>query len=327
MISSCICISFTVFILLTSWLWIPFIIITSPAWLLALFIVYSCLKFFGFWGRVLWVQYEMYEWLMFRSDKPRRYLWKKFYNFVYWLEPSEDLQMINYGYASYTESGQTLNLPQEMKPEQFSYQLYDYIFTSLSTIAKGKTVLDLCCGRGAGLSYLHKTYENDKSIGVDFCNKNIKACKKLHKSNSIQFILADAEKLPLANESVDVIICIEASHCFGNFKGVLSEVERVLRKKGIFLLADFVGNSDKDEYESNFRNFLKLVDKKDISENVLTALKLDTERRLRLIERKVPFLLQRLMYRVSGVEGSSIYNQLEAGDTLYLAYCFVKEDN
>jgi ubiquinone/menaquinone biosynthesis C-methylase UbiE len=288
--------------------------------------VYSGLKFFGFWGRVLWVQYEVYEWIMFRSDKPRRYLWRKFYNFIYWIEPSEDLQMINYGYASYSEFGKTLNLPQEIKSEQFSYQLYDYTYTSLYNIGKGKRVLDLCCGRGSGLAYLHKTYENESSIGIDFSNKNIELCKKFHKSTPIKFILADAEKLPIANDSIDVIICIESSHCFGNFKGVLNEVERVLSKKGIFLLADFVGNSDKDDYESNFRNFLKLVDKKDISENVLTALKLDTERRIKLIEKKVPFLLKRLMYRVSGIEGSSIYNQIEAGDALYLAYCFVKED-
>ena len=326
MISSCFCVSFTVFVFLTSWLWIPVILITSPAWLLAMFIVYSCLKFFGFWGRVLWVQYEVYEWIMFRSDKPRRYLWRKFYNFIYWIEPSEELQMINYGYASYTESGKTLNLPQEMKAEQFSYQLYDYIFNSFYNVGKGKTVLDLCCGRGAGIAYLHKTYENRSSIGIDFSNRNIELCKKFQKSNSIKFTLADAEKLPLDNESVDVVICIESSHCFGNFKGVLNEVQRVLSKKGVFLLADFVGNSDKEDYESNFRDFLKLVDKKDISENVLTALKLDTERRIKLIDRKVPFLMQRLMYRVAGIEGSSIYNQIEAGDTLYLAYCFVKED-
>ena len=87
MISSCFCVSFTVLVLLTSWLWIPVIIVTSPAWILAMFIVYSGLKFFGFWGRVLWVQYEVYEWIMFRSDKPRRYLWRKFYNFIYWIEP------------------------------------------------------------------------------------------------------------------------------------------------------------------------------------------------------------------------------------------------
>jgi ubiquinone/menaquinone biosynthesis C-methylase UbiE len=313
-------------ILLTSWLWVPLIILTSPAWALGLFLVYSCLKFFGFWGRVLWIQYEMYEWLMFRSDKPRRYLWKKFYNFIYWLEPSEDLQMINYGYASYSESGNTLNLPLEMKAEQFSYQLYDYLYSTLASQGKEKTVLDLGCGRGAGLMYIHRNYSSKKSIGIDFSSQNIRFCKKYSKMNNLEFFLADAEKLPLEDQSVDVVLCVESSHCFGNFKAVLTEVRRVLRNKGVFLLADFVGNGDLKEYEAEFKDFLEIVDRKDISENVLNALKLDSERRIALIEKKVPFLLRRIMFRVSGVEGSSIYNQLEAGDALYLAYYFVKSD-
>lgn len=325
MINSCFCMSCALAVILTSWLWIPFFVITSPIWILSILCVYLTLKFCGFWGKVLRIQFEIYEWFMFRSNKPRKYLWKKFYNFINWQFPSDEWQNMNLGYASYTESGKTLELSEDLENERFAYQLYEFLFTGFIEI-KGKNVLvDVGCGRGAGLKFLHVKHQIDKSIGLDFSSKNVQFCKKYNSLSGIQFVLADAEKMPLEDCSVDIVICVESSHCFGNFKGVLGEIERILKPKGVFLLADFVGNADKEEYEENFKNFLKLESRKDVSENVLTALKLDTARRVELIEKRAPFLLQRLMMRVAGIEGSTIYNQLEAGDTIYVAYHFTKE--
>ena len=325
MFNSCFCMSCGLAVILTSWLWIPLIVLTSPVWVLSMLIVYSTLKFFGFWGKVLRVQYEVYEWLMFRSNKPRRYLWRRFYNFINWQFPGDELQNMNLGYASYTESGKTLELSDDLENERFSYQLYDFLVTEFVEKKEKVVLVDVGCGRGAGLKFLHRKYHFDKSIGVDFSCKNIQFCKKHNGLPGIQFVFGDGEKLALDDSSVDVVICVESSHCFGNLKGVLSEVSRVLKPKGVFLLADFVGNADKEEYEKDFKGFFRLESRKDISENVLTALKLDTQRRIDLIEKKAPFLLQRLMMRVAGIEGSTIYNQLEAGDTIYVAYHFAKE--
>merc|ERR1719335_1617700 len=44
--------------------------------------------------------------------------------------------------------------------------------------------------------------------------------------------------LPFADGSMDVVLCIESSHCFADFERFLAEVRRVLRPGGRFSLAD-----------------------------------------------------------------------------------------
>ena len=48
-----------------------------------------------------------------------------------------------------------------------------------------------------------------------------------------------AESLPLGDASVDVLVNVESSHCYGNFQKFIAEVHRVLKVGGVFLFADF----------------------------------------------------------------------------------------
>jgi hypothetical protein len=73
------------------------------------------------------------------------------------------------------------------------------------------------------------------------------------------------------------------------------------------------------------------VKQEDISPNVRHALKLDSKRRVSLIEEKCPkskvliAVLVPLLKKFSGVEGSRIYNELVNRQTVYLGYALKKK--
>ena len=212
--------------------------------------------------------------------------------------------------------------------EKFSYQLYHYIATGFRSIEnyQGKHVLEIGSGRGGGLAFIVQYLKPVSALGIDFSRQQINFCKKNYKIEGLNYSWGDAENLPLKSESVDYIICIESSHCFGNFRTNLSEVKRVLKKGGHYFLADFLSATDRVEYEESFENLFTLVEKKDISENVLASLRIDSKRKIELIN-KAPYWLRRGLKRFAGIEGSTIYNQMEAGDTVYMAYHFINNSD
>lgn len=234
---------------------------------------------------------------------------------------------MNCGYAADTETGKTIELEPDEENERFSFQLYYYICTGFKSIEnyEGKHVVEIGCGRGGGLMFILKHLKPKSALGIDYSRRNLDFCKKNYNDKDLSFSWGDSENLPIKSGSIDYVICIDSSHCFGNLKVSFSEIERILKKNGHFFLSDFIGTADRDDYEDNFEGFLRLVEKKDISENVLISLRLDTKRKVDLIEKHAPFGLQRGLKRFAVVEGSVLYNQLEAGDTLYMAYHFAKE--
>jgi len=64
-------------------------------------------------------------------------------------------------------------------------------------------------------------------------------CRERHRVPGLEFVAGDAEKLPFAAGSFDVVINVEASHCYPAFPRFLAEVARVLRPGEHFAYADF----------------------------------------------------------------------------------------
>ncbi len=115
---------------------------------------------------------------------------------------------------------------------------------ALAKIQEGDVVLDL--GSGAGFdSFLavKKVGINGKVIGVDMTEEMIYKARNLadkYGFKNVEFRLGDIEKLPVENESIDVII----SNCVINlapdkFK-VFKEAYRVLKNKGKMYVSDIV---------------------------------------------------------------------------------------
>jgi 2-polyprenyl-3-methyl-5-hydroxy-6-metoxy-1,4-benzoquinol methylase len=72
------------------------------------------------------------------------------------------------------------------------------------------TLLDLGCGRGAGVGYLSEVFPKAKIMGFDFAEKAIDIAREKYKSNhNLNFKCGDVYKGDFIFESFDYIIMIE----------------------------------------------------------------------------------------------------------------------
>jgi arsenite methyltransferase len=120
--------------------------------------------------------------------------------------------------------------------------------TEFAKIKAGDTVIDL--GSGAGNDAFiarHETGENGKVIGIDFTSAMLERARKnaaVRGFTNVEFIEGDVEKMPVADNTADVIVSNCVLNLIPNKEAVLKEIKRVLKPGGHFSISDIVLEGD-----------------------------------------------------------------------------------
>lgn len=100
---------------------------------------------------------------------------------------------------------------------------------------KINSILDVGCASGMLTNEISKTFLKSKIYGVDIYEDALVFARK--KYPSVNFIVADAHKLPFKTNTFDLTVCYETiEHVVDPLK-VLEEIRRVTKKGGISILA------------------------------------------------------------------------------------------
>ncbi|WP_163798002.1 phthiotriol/phenolphthiotriol dimycocerosates methyltransferase [Mycolicibacterium sediminis] len=247
---------------------------------------------------------------------------KYWYPFLSRRWDAEDVLLINYGY----EEDPPMGLPLEPtdEPHRYSVQLYHQTATQVDLT--GKKVLEVSCGHGGGSSYVMRTLKPAAYTALDINPDGIAFCRTRHQLPNLDFVHGDAQDLPFEDASYDAILNVEASHGYPDFPRFLKEVERVLRPGGHFLYTDFRGKDEFAEWERALAESpLRVESKRIINPQVLRGLDGNSDRYLKLVNGKLPFVFRPFGRLFAGVPGSLMYRELERGGLSYRIYHFVKD--
>ncbi len=107
-----------------------------------------------------------------------------------------------------------------------------YVFAS--QFVRDKEVLDVACGSGYGSAYLISKGAR-RVIGGDRAQEAIAQAIEYYKRDNLEFILLDATKMSIRDDSFDVIVSFETIEHIAEYESFLSECKRVLKDGGTFI--------------------------------------------------------------------------------------------
>jgi ubiquinone/menaquinone biosynthesis C-methylase UbiE len=103
-------------------------------------------------------------------------------------------------------------------------------------------MLDVGCGTGTLLTFVARQSQAELLIGLDYSPVMIRhLCEKIADSPlepRVQALVGDAERLPFADESFDVVTCCNSFHHYPHQAAAIADFRRVLRPDGLLILID-----------------------------------------------------------------------------------------
>jgi ubiquinone/menaquinone biosynthesis C-methylase UbiE len=119
--------------------------------------------------------------------------------------------------------------------------------------ARSARLLDIACGTGAFLAEVKRNYPRLAVTGIDLSAPYLDvARRRLASWSRVALIEANAEALPLAAASVDIVSCVYLFHELPRRarKAVAGEIRRVLKPGGKLVYIDSLQTGDEPDYDA-----------------------------------------------------------------------------
>lgn len=252
-----------------------------------------------------------------RTARGKRLLWRTWYQFLAARYRDPGWTFMNYGYRS--PEGPRLPLDASDEADRSFIQLYDAV--ARGAPLAGRDVLEVGCGRGGGAAYVARAFDPRRVVAVDLSPRAVALCRKRFAHPRLWFEVGDAERLPFGDDSFDVVLNVESSHCYGRFDLFLREVGRVLRPDGHFLYADFRPRDEVPAWRASLQAAgFAVIAERELRPGVVAALDADEVLKRSLIDRIVDRPLTRIFGEFAALAGSELNAALRDGTLDYRAF-------
>ncbi len=256
------------------------------------------------------------------SSRLRQTLWRWVYNKIAFRDASGKFLFMNYGY--HDEKINALSLNNQDEPFRYFIQLYNHVVEDIDL--QDKDVVEVGCGRGGGGAFLLR-YKNPRSYtGIDLSETAIEWCRRQFQFANANWVQGFADKLPVPDSSVDVIVNVESSHCYPSMEKFLTEVHRTLRPNGYMAFCDIRRSTGIEKLDANITaSGLHILKRYEITSQVLHALDRISHVRDSQITSVFPALFHKAVRDFAAVKDTAVYNMLKTGQMKYLCYLLQKK--
>lgn len=243
---------------------------------------------------------------------------------IYWydtvasMNTGDELLFLNHGYAEPGKAS-SFDLPPDLERHRYPIQLYDLLARLRNW--HDKDALEISCGLGGGMMYVDGRYRPRSLTGLDISAASIAACRRRYGGSSLRFETGDAQAMPFAEHSFDIVINVESSLNYPNFVAFLREVDRVLKPGGTLLFADYRRSDKVAKLRRSLIDMAYDVEViADITPGIIRGLEFGFERKRSLIDRHVALPLRGVVRGFAGLSGGRDVEreQFQAGVKCYL---------
>ncbi len=200
----------------------------------------------------------------------------RFFEALAWQLPRAELRFLNYGFAP--PDGDDSWIDVQDRCDKYHLALIRHLTAGADL--RGKTVLEVGCGRGGNCYFLARYCGAREVIALDLCESNLALAGAALEGLPAVRVCGDAQALPVKDTSVDAVVNVESSHRYADFAAFLNECRRILKPGGLFFYTDF-WCLDLFPYDWPARERaladapFELLRDEDITEQVFRALKAD----------------------------------------------------
>lgn len=119
-------------------------------------------------------------------------------------------------------------------------------------LAAGKTILDLASGEGYGASLLAQVA--DFVVGVDIDIDITEHASHQYLGSNLSFCVATCAAIPLADESIDLVVSFETIEHHDHHTRMMQEIKRILKPGGILVISspNRLAYSDDADYQNPY---------------------------------------------------------------------------